>query len=176
MRSRRRCSPCRAIGGVRESGRAYGRFGAVAGAAAASLGGLDSGGGCGSEGDLFRARVAELPPHLDTARGAAAQVARALEDFAEVLADAQRRMAGALDQATQTHRSLGGARADRAGLQERPAARPPSWTPASAGWRTPGTASWPPPPGPAPRSWRLPAAARPRSGPPGGSPPTADQS
>jgi uncharacterized protein YukE len=104
--------------GVRESGRVYGRFGAVAGAAAASLGGLDSGGWVGSEGDLFRARVAELPPHLNTARGAFAQVARALEDFAEVLADAQRRMAGALDQATQTHRSLGGARADRAGLQE----------------------------------------------------------
>jgi hypothetical protein len=74
---------------VRESGRAYGRFATVAGEAAATLGGIDSGGWVGSEGDLFRARLAELPPHLDTAHGAFAQVSRALDDFAESLATAQ---------------------------------------------------------------------------------------
>jgi hypothetical protein len=104
--------------GVRESGRAYGRFAAVAGEAAATIGGLDSGGWVGSEGDLFRARVAELPPHLDIARTAFGQVSWALDDFAEVLADAQRRMAGAREQATQTFGSLAGARADRAGMDD----------------------------------------------------------
>jgi hypothetical protein len=43
------------------SGRAYGRFATTAGEAAAGLRGLDSGAWVGSEGDLFRARVAELP-------------------------------------------------------------------------------------------------------------------
>jgi hypothetical protein len=62
--------------------------------------------------------VAELPPHLVIACTAFGQVARALDDFAEVLASAQRRMAGARDQAEQTFGSLSGARADRAGLQE----------------------------------------------------------
>jgi hypothetical protein len=103
---------------VRETGRAYGRFAAVAGEAAASMGGLDSGGWVGTEGDLFRARVAELPPHLDTARTAFGQVSRALDEFAEVLASAQGRMAGARDQAEQTLASLAGARADRAGLED----------------------------------------------------------
>ena len=46
---------------MRESGRAYGRFAAVAGEAATTLGRLDSGGWVGSEGDLFRARAAEIP-------------------------------------------------------------------------------------------------------------------
>ena len=104
--------------GVRESGRAYGRFASVAGEAAASLGGLDSGGWVGSEGDLFRARVAKLPPHLGTACTAFGQVSRALDDFAEVLASAQRQMAGARDQAQQTFGSLTGARADQAGLPQ----------------------------------------------------------
>jgi uncharacterized protein DUF6883/type VII secretion system ESX-1 substrate len=104
--------------GVRESGRAYGRFASLAGEAAATLGGLDSGGWVGSEGDLFRARVAEIPPHLVTACTAFGQVSRGLDDFAEVLASAQRRMAGARDQAEQTFGSLAGARADRAGLEE----------------------------------------------------------
>jgi hypothetical protein len=62
----------------------------------------------GSEGDLFRARAAELPPRLDTARTAFGQVARALDDFAEVLAAAQRRMAGTRDQAEQTFAALAG--------------------------------------------------------------------
>ena len=103
---------------VRESGRAYGRFATVAGEAAATLGGIDCGGWVGSEGDLFRARLAELPPHLDTAHGAFAQVSRALDDFAESLASAQWQMAAVRDQAQQTLASLAGARADRAGLQE----------------------------------------------------------
>jgi hypothetical protein len=103
---------------VRESGRAYGRFATVAGEAAATLGGIDSGGWVGSEGDLFRARLAELPPHLDTAHGAFAQVSRALDDFAESLATAQWQMAAVRDQAQQTLASLAGSRADRAGLQE----------------------------------------------------------
>jgi hypothetical protein len=69
----------------------------VAGEAAATTGGLDSGGWVGSEGDLFRVRAAEIPPHLDTARTAFGQVSRALDEFAEVLAAAQRQMTGARD-------------------------------------------------------------------------------
>jgi hypothetical protein len=103
---------------VRESGRAYGRFATMAGETAAGLRGLDSGAWVGSEGDLFRARVAELPPHLDTAQGAFAQVAGALDRFAEVLAAAQRQMAAVRADAEQTFGSLQGARADRAGLRE----------------------------------------------------------
>jgi hypothetical protein len=103
---------------VRESGHAYGRFATVAGEAAATIGGIDSGGWVGSEGDLFRARLAELPPHLDTAHGAFAQVSRALDDFAESLASGQRQMAAVRDQAQQTLASLAGSRADRAGLGE----------------------------------------------------------
>jgi hypothetical protein len=104
--------------GVRETGRAYGRFASVAGEAAATTGGLDSGGWVGSEGDLFRARAAEIPPHLDTARTAFGQVSRALDEFAEVLAAAQRQMTGARDQATQTFGSLAGAPAGRARLDD----------------------------------------------------------
>jgi hypothetical protein len=54
---------------VRESGRSYGRFAASAAKTAAGLRGLDSGAWVGSEGDLFRAQLAEIPPHLDTASG-----------------------------------------------------------------------------------------------------------
>jgi len=104
--------------GVRETGRAYGRFASVAGEAAAAIGGLDSGGWVGSEGDLFRARAAEIPPRLDTATTAFGQVSRALDEFAEVLASAPRRMAAARDEATQTAGALASARADRAGVDD----------------------------------------------------------
>lgn len=103
---------------VRESGRAYGRFATVAGEAASGLRGLDSGFWVGSEGDLFRAQVAELPPHLDTAQGAFAQTAGALDQFAEELIAAQRRMAGVRAEAERTFQSLQDAHADRAGLRE----------------------------------------------------------
>ena len=103
---------------VRESGRAYGRFATLAGETAAGLRGLDSGAWVGSEGDLFRARVAEIPPHLDTAHSAFAQVAGALGGFADVLADAQGQMAGIRAEAEQTFGSLAGAHADRSGLRE----------------------------------------------------------
>jgi hypothetical protein len=98
---------------VRDSGRAYGRFAATAGEAATSLRGLDSGAWVGSEGDLFRARLSEVPPHLDVAHGAFSQVARALDSFADTLAAAQGRMAAARADAEQTLASLAGARADR---------------------------------------------------------------
>lgn len=52
---------------VRESGRSYGRFAATAAEAAAGLRGLDSGTWVGTEGDLFRAQVAGISPHLDIA-------------------------------------------------------------------------------------------------------------
>jgi hypothetical protein len=104
--------------GVRESGRAYGRFAALAGQAAAALGGLDSGGWVGSEGEVFRARLAQLPPRLDTARGAFGQVARTLDEFAEVLAAAQRQMAGAREQAEETSASLADAHADQGRLED----------------------------------------------------------
>ena len=103
---------------VREVARAYGRFVGTAGEAAASLRGLDSGAWVGSEGELFRGRLAELPPHLDTATGAFGQVATALDGFADVLAGAQRRLAGVRDQAEQTLGLLTDARSDRAGLRE----------------------------------------------------------
>jgi hypothetical protein len=103
---------------VREVSRGYGRFAAVAAEAAAGLRGMDSGAWVGSEGDLFRARVAELPPHLDTAQLAFGQVAGALGGFAEVLASAQHRMAGVRADAEQTYGSLAAARADRSGLRE----------------------------------------------------------
>jgi hypothetical protein len=44
---------------VRESGRSYGRFAGIAAEAAAGLRGLDSGAWVGSEGDLFRTRMAD---------------------------------------------------------------------------------------------------------------------
>jgi hypothetical protein len=91
---------------VRETGHAYGRFATTAGQAAADLRGLDSGTWIGSEGDLFRARVAELPPHLDTAHGAFAQVARALDGFADALAAAQGRMSGVRADAEQAYSQL----------------------------------------------------------------------
>lgn len=103
---------------IRESGRAYGRFASVAGEAAGGLRGLDSGAWVGTEGDLFRGQLAEIPPHLDTACTAFAQVAGALDGFAEVLAGAQRQLAGVRADAEQTHRSLADARADRAALQQ----------------------------------------------------------
>ena len=98
---------------VREAGRAYGRFATTAGQASADLHGLDSGAWIGSEGDLFRARVAELPPHLDTAHGAFSQVARALDGFADALQGAQGRMAGVRADAEQTFSQLRAAQADQ---------------------------------------------------------------
>jgi hypothetical protein len=101
---------------VREAGRAYGRFATTAAQAAADLRGLDSGAWVGSEGDLFRARVAELPPPLDSAHGAFSQVARALDGFADALEGAQGRLAGVRADAEQTFSRLGAARND----QDRP--------------------------------------------------------
>ena len=103
---------------VREVSRGCGRFAAVAAEAAAGLRGMDSGAWIGSEGDLFRTRAAELPPHLDTASTAFGQVSRALGGFAEALASAQHRMAGVRADAERTYGSLAGARADRSGLRE----------------------------------------------------------
>jgi hypothetical protein len=96
---------------VRDAGLAYGRFATTAGQASADLRGLDSGGWIGSEGDLFRARVAELPPHLDTAHGAFSQVARALDGFADTLQGAKGRMAGVRADAEQTFSQLRAAQA-----------------------------------------------------------------
>jgi hypothetical protein len=102
---------------VPESGRSYGRFAATAAEVAASLRGLDSGAWIGSEGDLFRAQLAELPPHLDTACVAFGQVAGAL-GFADVLAGAQRQMAEVRADAERTFGSLTEAHAERAALRE----------------------------------------------------------
>jgi hypothetical protein len=98
---------------VRGTGHAYGRFATTVGQAAADLRGLDSGTWIGSEGDLFRARVAELPPPLDTAHGAFSQVARALDGFADALAAAQGRMSGVRADAEQTHSQLRAAQDDQ---------------------------------------------------------------
>jgi hypothetical protein len=96
-------------GAVRETARAYGRFATTAGEAAAGLRALDSGSWVGSEGDLFRARVGGIPPPLDVANGAFAQVARALDGFADVLASAQGRMAGVRADAEHAFSALAGA-------------------------------------------------------------------
>jgi hypothetical protein len=106
---------------VRESGRAYGRFAGIAAEAAEGLRGLESGAWVGTEGDLFRAQVAELPLHLDVARGAFGQVAGALDGFADALVIAQRQMATVRSGAEQTFGALAGARADNAGLADPPA-------------------------------------------------------
>lgn len=98
---------------VRESGRAYGRFATTAAEAAGGLRALDSDAWVGRGGDLFRDRVAELPPHLDTTHGAFAQVARALDGFADALEAAQRQMAGVRVDAEQTFASVQDARAHR---------------------------------------------------------------
>jgi uncharacterized membrane protein YphA (DoxX/SURF4 family) len=98
---------------VREAGRAYGMFATTAAQTAADLRGLDSGSWVGSEGDLFRARAAELPPPLDTAHDAFAQVARALDGFADALEGAQGRMAGVRADAEQTFSQLRAARNDQ---------------------------------------------------------------
>lgn len=103
---------------VRETGRAYGRFATTAGEAAAGLRTLDSGAWVGSEGDLFRARVGEIPPPLDVANGAFAQVARALDGFADVLAAAQGRMAGVRADAEHAFSALARAGAGDGGLQD----------------------------------------------------------
>lgn len=103
---------------VHELGRAYGRFATTAAEAAAALRGLDTGAWVGSEGDLFQTRVAELPPHLDTAQRAFSQVATALAGFADALAAAQRQMAGVRGDAEQTFGSLQDARAHRSWLRE----------------------------------------------------------
>jgi hypothetical protein len=55
---------------------------------------------------------------VDTAQGAFAQTAGALDRFAEELAAAQRQMAGVRAEAERTFQSLQSARADRAGLRE----------------------------------------------------------
>ena len=94
---------------VQESGRAYGRFATTAGEAAADLRALNLGSWVGSEGDLFRARVGGIPPPLDVANGAFAQVARALDGFADVLASAQGRMAGVRADAEHAFSALAGA-------------------------------------------------------------------
>jgi hypothetical protein len=96
---------------VHDSGHAYGRFATTAGQAAADLGGLDSGGWVGGEGDLFRTRVAELPPYLDTAQRAFSQVSRSLGGFADALQGAQGRMAGVRADAEQTFSQLRAAQA-----------------------------------------------------------------
>jgi hypothetical protein len=103
---------------VRESGRSYGRFAGIAAEAAAGLRGLDSGTWVGTEGDLFRAQVAGISPHLDIACAAFAQVVGALGGFAEVLAGAQHQMAGVRVDAEQIFGSLTEARAEQAGLRE----------------------------------------------------------
>ena len=103
---------------VRETGRAYGRFATTAGEAAAGVRALDSGAWVGSEGDLFRARLGEIPPPLDLANGAFAQVARALDGFADVLAAAQGRMAGVRADAEHAFSALARAGAGDGGLQD----------------------------------------------------------
>lgn len=100
---------------VAESGRAYGRSAALAAEAAEELRGTDSGAWSGASGDRFREALAALPPRLGTAERAFAQVAQALTTFAETLAEAQRQITGARDDAEQTFRLLAAARADRAG-------------------------------------------------------------
>ena len=108
---------------VRDTSRSYGRFATTAQLAAADLQALDSGFWIGIEGDLFRTKVNDIPPHLGVAQAAFAQVARALDGFADVLDQAQRRLGGVRADAEQTFDALTSVRAERQGLRE-PGANP----------------------------------------------------
>lgn len=103
---------------VRDTSRSYGRFATTAQLAAADLRGLDSGFWVGTEGDLFRGKVGDIPPHLEVAGAAFAQVARALDGFADVLDQAQRRLGGVRADAEHTFHVLASVRAARLGLRE----------------------------------------------------------
>ncbi len=103
---------------VRESGRSYSRFATVAADAASGVRSLDSGSWVGSEGELYRSRVAEIPPPLDVAHGAFGEVAAALGGFADDLEAAQRRMAGVRAEAESIHFRLVSASGARDGLKE----------------------------------------------------------
>jgi uncharacterized protein YukE len=103
---------------IADSSRAYGRCATIAAEAGAGLRGVDSGSWQGAAGDRFRARLADLPPRLDTAYLAFAQVARALATFATELAEAQRQMAAVRADAEQTFESLRAAVRERAALQQ----------------------------------------------------------
>ncbi len=103
---------------IRESGRSYARFATVAGEAADGIGSLDSGSWVGSEGDTYRAKVAELTPPLRVAHGAFGEVAAALDGFAVAVESAQRRMAAVRADAESVHSRLASATGARDGLTE----------------------------------------------------------
>jgi hypothetical protein len=97
---------------IAESGRTYGRIAALAAEAGDGIRGIHSGSWSGTSGDRFRERLAALPPRLDTAERAFAQVAQALTAFAEILAAAQQQMATLHDDAEQAFRLLAAARVE----------------------------------------------------------------
>lgn len=117
---------------IAESGRAYGRFSTTTAEAAGGLRGMDSSSWVGTEGDMFRDQVGEIPPHLDTAHTAFSQASTAVGNFSEVLAAAQRQMDGVRGDAQQTFSQLqaAGNRADQlqAPTSEEAAADPQAMT------------------------------------------------
>lgn len=98
---------------IRESGRSYSRFATVASEAASGIRSLDAGSWVGSEGEDYRARVAEIPPPLEVAHGAFGEVAVALAGFADAVESAQRRMRSLRSAAESTHADLATATASR---------------------------------------------------------------
>ncbi|MFI0352908.1 WXG100 family type VII secretion target [Actinomadura sp. 9N407] len=103
---------------IRESARKYGRFSTAAGQASSDIRNLSSGEWIGSEGDLFRTGVAQLPPHYDTAHTAFGQVSQALTGFANELDSLKSRMGTLRSDAQQTFGSLKSAENAKSNLKE----------------------------------------------------------
>ena len=105
-------------GKVWETAGAYGRFATAAGEGAGGLRGLQVSSWLGTEGDIYRGGVAQLPPQLDTAHGSYSQVASALNGFAEVLDREQRAIGVIRTYAQSDWQALRDARSQRTGLRK----------------------------------------------------------
>jgi hypothetical protein len=105
-------------GKVRETAGAYGRFATAAGEGAGGLRGLQVSSWLGTEGDIYRDGVSQLPPQLDTAHGSYSQVATALNGFAEVLDREQRAVGVIRTYAESDWQALRDARSQRTGLRK----------------------------------------------------------
>ena len=75
---------------LQESAEAYGRFATAAGESADGTGSLRAAGWTGTEGDVYREGIADLPGQLSTAQAAYAQTATALSAFGAVANSTER--------------------------------------------------------------------------------------
>ncbi|WP_062441136.1 WXG100 family type VII secretion target [Herbidospora daliensis] len=102
---------------IRDTARSYSTFSTLTGQAASDMRRLSSDEWVGSEGDLFRSGLNELPSHFDTAHQAFGQVSTALSGFAAELESAKSRMSGLSSDAQVTFEALKAARNSRSDLQ-----------------------------------------------------------